>query len=44
MGKIFLISVLLASSLMSTGCPLLVAGAGAGAGVYTYTEGDLSRT
>jgi hypothetical protein len=44
MWKHLLIAVLLSASLMSTGCPALIAGAGAGAGVYTYVEGDLTRT
>ncbi|MGD8368884.1 MAG: DUF3568 family protein [Desulfobacterales bacterium] len=44
MWKHLLIALLLSASLMSTGCPALIAGAGAGAGVYTYAEGDLTRT
>ncbi len=44
MWKHLMIAVLLSASLLSTGCPALIAGAGAGAGVYTYVEGDLTRT
>ena len=44
MGKHLLVAILLTTSLLSTGCPVMIAGAGAGAGVYTYMEGDLSRT
>jgi hypothetical protein len=44
MVKHLLIALLVAASLMSTGCPALVVGAGAGAGMYTYAEGDLKRT
>ena len=44
MWKHLLIALLLSASLMSTGCPALIAGAGAGAVVYTYAEGDLTRT
>ncbi len=44
MWKHLMIAVLLSASLLSTGCPALIAGAGAGAGVYTYVEGNLTRT
>lgn len=44
MVKILLIPILLCSCLLTTGCPVLLAGAGAGVGVYTYAEGDLVRT
>jgi len=44
MGKHLLIALLLAASLMSTGCPAVIVGAGAGAGMYTYAEGNLKRT
>jgi hypothetical protein len=44
MWKHLMIAVFLSASLLSTGCPALIAGAGAGAGVYTYVEGNLTRT
>ncbi len=44
MWKNALIAILLSASVLSTGCPALLAGAGAGAGVYTYVEGGLTRT
>ena len=44
MGKILPILALLCTSFLTTGCPLLIAGAGAGAAAYTYVEGDLART
>ncbi len=44
MGKILPIVALLFSSLLTTGCPVLIAGAGAGAAAYTFVEGELVRT
>lgn len=44
MVRNFLISVLLFSSLVMTGCAAVIVGAGTGAGVYSYMNGQLKRT
>jgi hypothetical protein len=42
--RLLLALLLIGSSLLSNGCPAVVAGAGAGAGVYVYMKGELKRT